>query len=72
MALRVGFTELGLRRIDLRVYGFNEPAIHCYEKAGFVKEGLLRKSQKVGDRYWDTIVMAILREEWKDAGPTSR
>jgi RimJ/RimL family protein N-acetyltransferase len=69
MVLRVGFAELSLRRIDLRVYGFNTPGIRCYEKAGFVKEGLLRKSQKVGERYWDTVMMAILREEWNDAGP---
>lgn len=63
--LRVGFRDLGLRRIDLRVYSFNTPAIRCYEKAGFVREGLLRKAQKVGEQYWDTVLMAILREEWE-------
>ena len=63
-ALAVGFDELGLRRIDLRVYAFNTPGLRCYEKAGFVKEGLLRKSQKVGDQLWDTVVMGVLREEW--------
>jgi RimJ/RimL family protein N-acetyltransferase len=62
--LRIGFVELGLRRIDLRVYGFNTAAIRCYEKAGFVQEGVLRKSQKVGDQFWDTVLMAILAEEW--------
>ncbi|MBP1657937.1 MAG: aminoglycoside adenylyltransferase [Bacteroidetes bacterium] len=63
-ALAIGFDELGLRRIDLRVYAFNAPGIRCYEKAGFVKEGLLRRSQKVGEQIWDTVVMGILREEW--------
>jgi RimJ/RimL family protein N-acetyltransferase len=63
--LRIGFSDLHLRRIDLRVYGFNTAAIRCYERAGFVREGLLRKSQKVGQQYWDTVVMAILREEWE-------
>ena len=62
--LRIGFSDLNLRRIELKVYGFNSAGIRCYEKAGFVKEGLLRKSQKVGDQYWDTFMMAILREEW--------
>jgi RimJ/RimL family protein N-acetyltransferase len=46
------------------VYGFNSSGIRCYEKAGFVKEGIMCKSQKVGDQYWDTVVMAVLREEW--------
>jgi RimJ/RimL family protein N-acetyltransferase len=63
-ALAIGFDEFGLRRIDLRVYAFNTPGIRCYEKAGFVKEGLLRRSQKFGEQIWDTVVMGILREEW--------
>jgi len=63
--LAIGFRELGLRRIDLRVFGFNTVAIRCYERAGMVKEGLLRKATRVGDRYWDTMMMAILREEWE-------
>jgi RimJ/RimL family protein N-acetyltransferase len=62
--LRVGFEELAFRRIDLRVYAFNNPALHCYERAGFVREGLLRQAVKAGDQYWDTVLMAILREEW--------
>jgi len=62
--LSIGFEDLGLRRIELKVFSFNSAGIRCYENAGFVKEGLLRKSQKVGDHYWDTVVMAILQEEW--------
>lgn len=66
--LRIGFSDLHLRRIDLRVYGFNTAAIRCYENAGFVREGMLRKSQKVGQQYWDSVLMAILREEWERRG----
>jgi RimJ/RimL family protein N-acetyltransferase len=65
--LEFGFEELRLRRIELRVYAFNFSAIRCYERSGFVREGLLRKSQKVDDQYWDAVVMGILREEWKNA-----
>jgi len=28
------------------------------------REGLLRQAVKAGDQYWDTVLMAILREEW--------
>jgi RimJ/RimL family protein N-acetyltransferase len=66
-ALRIAFEELGLRRVDLRVYAFNKPAIRCYERAGMTIEGVLRKGQKVGDATWDTVLMAILREEWSGA-----
>jgi RimJ/RimL family protein N-acetyltransferase len=63
-ALRIAFEELGMRRVDLRVYSFNKAAIRCYQRAGMTVEGTLRKGQKVGDAYWDTVLMAILREEW--------
>jgi len=65
--LRIGFEELNLRRVDLRVYSFNEAAIRCYKGAGFREEGLLKKAQKVGEQYWDTVLMAILHEEWNRA-----
>jgi RimJ/RimL family protein N-acetyltransferase len=68
--LTFGFEAMHLRRIDLRVYSFNYPAIKCYENAGFVKEGILRKSIKMDEEYWDTILMAMLREEWNNLTPT--
>ena len=63
-ALRIGFDALQLRRIDLKVYSFNKAAISCYKRVGFVQEGLLRKAVRVDESYWDTILMAMLREEW--------
>ncbi|MEI7989826.1 MAG: GNAT family protein [Chloroflexota bacterium] len=63
--LKIGFDDLKLRRIDLRVYSFNTPAVECYRRAGLIQEGVLRKNQKVGDQVWDTILMGILREEWE-------
>ena len=62
--LQIAFEEVGLRRIDLQVYDFNAPALACYERLGFVREGVLRKYAKVGDEFWDLVWMSILREEW--------
>ncbi|HYG73887.1 MAG TPA: GNAT family protein [Planctomycetota bacterium] len=59
-----GFETLNLNRISLRVYEHNPRAQRAYEKAGFKKEGVLRKEVYRLGRYWDTIVMGILREEW--------
>ena len=63
--LKIAFDELNLHRVTLGVFDFNKPAIACYEKAGFQKEGLLRDHQKFGDAYWSLWEMAILEEEWK-------
>ncbi|MCU7676358.1 GNAT family N-acetyltransferase [Bacillus thuringiensis] len=63
--LHIAFDELKLHRITLGVYDFNTSAISCYEKIGFVKEGLLRESKRVGETYWNLWEMSMLEYEWK-------
>ncbi|MFS0883495.1 GNAT family N-acetyltransferase, partial [Metabacillus niabensis] len=50
---------------------FNLSAIACYEKAGFIKEGLLRDSRKNGDEYWSLLEMSILENEWQKMNGSS-
>ncbi|MGE5589352.1 MAG: GNAT family N-acetyltransferase [Bacillota bacterium] len=38
----------------------NTRPLALYEKAGFVREGLLRHELKDGDRYEDAVVMGLL------------
>lgn len=64
--LQIAFEELKLHRVTLGVYDFNTSAITCYEKIGFVKEGLLRESKKVGETYWNLWEMSMLEYEWSD------
>lgn len=64
--LHIAFDELKLHRVTLGVYDFNTSAISCYEKIGFVKEGLLRESKKVGQTYWNLWEMSMLEYEWGD------
>jgi len=61
----IAFKELNLHRIDLYVFDFNTSAISCYEKMGFVKEGLLRDTTRVEDEYWSPYLMSILASEWR-------
>lgn len=62
--LNFGFNELNLIRIELNVYTFNTPAIKCYEKLGFHREGLKRKITKYINEYWDSYVYGLLKEDW--------
>ncbi|HEX8313936.1 MAG TPA: GNAT family protein [Flavisolibacter sp.] len=64
-ALRIGFEELQLHRISLGVYAYNHAAIRCYERCGFIKEGLSRDVFKYRDEYWSLVEMGILEEEWQ-------
>lgn len=64
-ALTFAFEKLNLHKVSLGVFDFNTPAIKCYEKVGFQKEGLLRDARKHGDEYWNLIEMGILKDEWR-------
>lgn len=63
--LQIAFDILHLHRVDLLVFDFNQHAISTYEKAGFVKEGVLRESRKLEDKYWSSCIMSILEHEWQ-------
>jgi len=63
--LRIAFEELSLHRVDVLAFDFNHPAIRCYERIGFRKEGLLRDARKHGDDYWSLWLLSILDHEFK-------
>jgi RimJ/RimL family protein N-acetyltransferase len=58
------FGTLGLHRVALSVFSFNERAIRSYEKVGFSVEGRSREAIWRDGRYWDELQMSILTEEW--------
>jgi RimJ/RimL family protein N-acetyltransferase len=65
LLLKHCFDTLNLNRAYLRVFEDNPRAIRCYEKAGFVHEGRMRQSDFREGRYRDTLLMSVLRQEWR-------
>jgi RimJ/RimL family protein N-acetyltransferase len=65
MMLGHAFTSMGLHRVGLAVFEFNERAIRSYEKVGFVVEGRARDAINRDGRYWDEIDMSMLESEWR-------
>ena len=63
--LRHGFEDLGLRRVDLHTDADNARGIRCYEKCGFVREGVMRESRLRYGKPLDMVLMAVLRDEWQ-------
>lgn len=63
--VRFGFEEMDLHRIDLTVDERNARAIACYQKCGFAEEARLRQDRYAEGAYHDTLIMALLREEWQ-------
>jgi RimJ/RimL family protein N-acetyltransferase len=67
---RYGFEDLDLHRIELTTLSYNVRAVRTYEKVGFVLEGRRREHRYKGGRYWDLLMMGLLRSEFvaKDGG----
>jgi len=60
------FGTLGLHRIALTVFEFNERAIRAYARCGFVVEGRARESIWRDGRWWDELSMSVLSSEWHE------
>ena len=59
------FGALGLHRIALFVFEFNERAIATYRRCGFVVEGRARESIFRDGRWWDELAMSVLERDWR-------
>ena len=55
-----GFDRVGLHRISLSVFAFNERARRSYARIGFREEGRLRESLRWDDGWHDDILMGML------------
>lgn len=58
------FNEMNMNKVKLHVYSFNPRAIKSYEKCGFIKEGVLRQEIFRKGKYYDEIIMGLLRGEF--------
>ncbi|WP_049572851.1 GNAT family N-acetyltransferase [Nonomuraea sp. SBT364] len=65
LVLDHAFTTTPLHRVSLEVHAFNERARHVYKKIGFVEEGVLRDALRWDGEWHDSVVMSVLRREWR-------
>jgi RimJ/RimL family protein N-acetyltransferase len=57
---------LGLHRVALSVFEFNERAIRAYLACGFTIEGRAREAIWRDGRWWDELSMSVLEPEWRE------
>lgn len=59
-----GFDRMNMHRMSLGVTSENLGGVKAYEKAGYVREGQLRDDIYRNSRYYDSIKMSLLRDEY--------
>jgi RimJ/RimL family protein N-acetyltransferase len=64
LLLDYAFLEMNLHRVSLRVFSFNEKAIHLYKKLGFEQEGTSRQAIFREGKWHDIIHMGILQHQY--------
>jgi [ribosomal protein S5]-alanine N-acetyltransferase len=63
--LQLGFVEMGLHRIAAECIAENSASARVLEKIGMQLEGRLRQHEWIKDRWLDTLLYAILAEEYR-------
>ena len=58
------FEELGFERLHAYCFTWNAGSIRVLEKAGFKREGHIRRAVKKGDEFIDVFLYGLLREEF--------
>lgn len=63
--VRYAFDQLGLHKVEARVFAFNEASQRLLESIGFTQEGVHRDAVFVDGAYHDTYWYGLLEEEWR-------
>jgi RimJ/RimL family protein N-acetyltransferase len=66
MLHRYLFDELGLHRLQMEIYGFNERAMAHAGRAGYVREGVRRKAYWRNEQWIDGVLYGLVAEDLAD------
>lgn len=66
-----GFNDLGLHRIWAWCIAENVGSARVLEKLGMRQEGRLCEHEWMKGRWWDTLIYAILEQEWHTSFPSA-
>lgn len=65
IALRLAFEEMGANKVEIRVWAYNERAIHLYMSMGFIEEGRRRAATFHRSTFHDEVELGLLLEEYQ-------
>jgi RimJ/RimL family protein N-acetyltransferase len=59
-----GFGRLNLNKVRAGANAENAASLKCYQRLGYVQEGVFRQHQYRHGKYYDTVMFSIFREEF--------
>ncbi len=68
LLLDFAFEKLNIRKVWGGAYLKNIPSIFNFKRLGFLQEARLRKQCLDEDKYYDTLMFGIFKEEWETRG----
>ena len=63
--LEYGFSKHNLHRIYAETIAANKPAIKLCKRIGMREEARFIENRYFKNKWWNTVVMAILKSEWE-------
>ena len=64
-AIRFGFEQMELNRIEAVIYVENSRSIRLLQRLGFRQEGLLRNYHYLNSQFYDHWLFSLLKREWR-------
>jgi len=65
LLVKFAFEELHTNRIEAFITPGNDASQKVLEKNGFIREGLMREMEFYKDKFWDGIVMGMLKKDYE-------
>lgn len=62
--IKIGFTELGLNRIEATASPLNTASVSIIKKNGFMQEGYLRQHYNNGNTILDSLLFSLIRDDY--------
>ncbi|KUO62753.1 MAG: acetyltransferase [Gracilibacter sp. BRH_c7a] len=60
------FNQWNFRRLTVEIWAGNLRALSCYTSLGFVEEGRLREAYYIDGKYYDGIILGLLKKNYQD------
>jgi RimJ/RimL family protein N-acetyltransferase len=61
--------DLGIHRLQLEIYAFNQRALAHAERVGYVREGVRRKAYRRREGWVDGVLFGLVREDLEEGAP---